>query len=158
MNRHWCERESDAVQALRTGLLSPELSSHVLSCAICTEAQAVAQVMLRAASLRSAEPEPPAADLAWRRAEARRKEIALKRATRPLIFMRGLSAVYATLSVAWFLHYLWRTGFVELFSGWTVLQSEATCFAAAIAVLSIVTAAGYLLHDSRRSGEGLPST
>jgi hypothetical protein len=68
MNRRWCERESDAVQALRMGLLSAELSSHVLSCAICAEAQAVAQVMLRAASLRGAEHEPPAADLVWRRA------------------------------------------------------------------------------------------
>ena len=158
MNRHWCERESDAVQALRTGLLSRELREHVLSCAICTEAQAAAQVMLRAASLRGAGHEPPAADLVWRRAEARRREIALKRATRPLIFMRGLSVVYVTLSAAWFLHYLWRTSFVELFSGWTVLQSEATCFAAAIAVLSIVVGAGYLLRDSRRSGEGVPST
>jgi hypothetical protein len=158
MNRRWCERESDAVQALRTGLLSAELSSHVLSCAICAEAQAVAQVMLRAASLRGAEHELPAADLVWRRAEARRKEVALKRATCPLIFMRVLSAVYAALSVAWFLHYLWRIGFVELFSGWTVLQSEATCFAAAIAVLSIVIGAGYLLRDSRGSAEGVPST
>jgi hypothetical protein len=158
MNRRWCERESDAVQALRTGLLSAELREHVLRCAICTEAQAVARVMLRAASLRGAEHEPPAADLVWRRAEARRKEIALKRATRPLIFMRGLSAVYAALSVAWFLHYLWRASFVELFSGWTVFQSEATCFAAAIAVLSIVIGVGYLLRDSRRTGEGVPST
>jgi hypothetical protein len=158
MNPRWCERESDAVQASRTGLLSAELSSHVLSCAICAEAQAVAQVMLRAASLRSAEHEPPPFDLAWRRSEARRKEIALKRATRPLIFMRALSVVYAALSVAWFLHYLWRSGFVELLSRWNVLQSEATCFAAAIAVLSIVMGAGYLLRDGRRTGEGVPST
>jgi hypothetical protein len=158
MNRHWCERESDTVQALRTGLLSPELRAHVLSCAICTEARDVARVILRAASLRGAEYEPPAADLVWRRAEARRKEIALKRATRPLIFMRVLGVVYAALSVAWFLHYLWRAGFVELFSSWTVLQSEATCFAAAIAVLSIVIGAGYLLRDGRRTGEGVPST
>jgi hypothetical protein len=158
MNRRWCEREFDAVQGLRTGVLSAELRAHVLSCAICTEAQAVAQVMLRAVSLRGAEHEPPDADLVWRRAEARRKEIALKRATRPLIFMRVLGVVYAAVSVAWFLHYLWRAGFVELFSGWTVLQSEATCFAAATAVLSIVIGAGYLLRDGRRTGEGVPST
>jgi hypothetical protein len=158
MNRRWCERESDAVQALRTGLLSAELRKHILSCAICTEALAAARVMLQVASFWSAVQEPPAADLVWRRAEARRREVALKRATRPLIFMRGLSVVYGALSVVWFLHYLWRAGFLELFLGWNVLQSEATCFAAAIAVLSIVIGAGYLLRDGRRTGEGVPST
>jgi hypothetical protein len=158
MNRRWCERESDAVEAVRTGLLAAELREHVLSCAICTEAQAVAQVMLRAASVWAGEGKPPAADLAWRRVEARRREIALRRATRPLIFMRTLSVGYAALSVAWFLHYLWRAGFVELLSRWNVLQGEATRFAAAIAVLSIVMGAGYLLRDGRRTGEGVPST
>jgi hypothetical protein len=74
-----------------------------------------------------------------------------------VIFMRVLSVVYAALSAVWFLHYLWRAGFVELLSGWNVSGDEA-CFAAAIGVLSIVILAGYLLWDSRRSGERVPST
>jgi hypothetical protein len=158
VNRSGCERESDVVQGARTGLLSPELHDHVLSCAICTEAQAVARVMLQTASLQGRGMEPPAVDVVWRRAEARKKEIALRRATRPLIFMRALGAVYVALSMAWFLHYLWRSNFTELLSRWNVLVDKATCFTAAIAVLSIVIGAGYLLRDSRRSGEGVPST
>jgi len=157
MNRTWCERESDTVQALRSGLFSPELRDHVLSCAVCTEARAAAQVMLQTASFLR-ESELPAASLVWRRAQARKREIDLKRATRPLIFMRALGAVYVALSVAWFLHYLWRPNFTELLSSWNVLGDKATCFTAAIALLSIVIGAGYLLRDSRRSGEGVPST
>lgn len=158
MNRSGCERESDVVLAARTGLLSPELRDHVLSCTICAETQAVARVMLQAASFQSRGIEPPAVDLVWRRAEMRKKEIALRRAARPLIFMRALGAVYAGLSIAWFLHYLWRSNFTELLSSWNVLGDKATCFAAAIAVLSITFGAGYLLHDSRRSSERVLST
>jgi hypothetical protein len=158
MNRSWCERESDAVRSLRTGLLSPELQNHVLSCTICTEARAAAQMMLQTASLLHVKLEPPAGALVWRRAEARRKEIALKRATRPLVFMRVLSAVYVVLSGAWFLHYFWRSDFLELLSDWSVLRSEGAWFTAVIALLAIAIGAGYLLHDSRRSGEVVPST
>jgi len=80
------------------------------------------------------------------------------RATRPLIFMRALSVVYAALCVAWVRHSLCRSNFMELLSGWSVLEDKTTCFTAAIAVLSIVIGAECLLRDGRRSGEGVPST
>jgi hypothetical protein len=158
MNRSGCERESDMVQALRTGLLSPELRGHVLSCAVCAETQAVGEAMLRSVSEKSAEMEPPAAELVWRRAEALKKEIALRRATRPLIFMRALGVAYVVLSAAWFVHSIWRSDWMELLSRWNVLWGEATSFAAAMAVLAIVIGAGYLLRDGRHSGERVPST
>jgi hypothetical protein len=157
MSRSWCERESDAVRSLRTGLLSSELQDHVLSCVVCTEARAAAQVMLQTASLVRVKLEPPAVGLVWRRAEARRKEIALKHATRPLVFMRVLSAVYVVLSATWFFYY-WRSDFAELLLDWNVLGSEGAWFTAVIALLAIAIGAGYLLHDSRRSGEVVPST
>jgi hypothetical protein len=47
---------------------------------------------------------------------------------------------------------------MELLSGWSVLEDKTACFTAAIAVLLIVIGAGCLLLDSRRSGEGVPST
>jgi hypothetical protein len=139
-------------------LLSAELRDHVLSCAVCTEARSAAQVMLQTASALRIEDEVPAAGLVWSRAQARKREMNLKRATRPLMVMRILSVAYVILSATWFLHYLWRSVFMELLAGWNVLGNETTCFAAALAVLAIAIAAGYLLHDSRRSGEGVPST
>ena len=47
MNRMWCERELDVVRALRMGSPSAELRDHVLSCAVCAEAQDAAQVMFQ---------------------------------------------------------------------------------------------------------------
>ena len=44
-NDKWCERESDVVRCLRMGPLSPELRDHVLSCVVCEETQAAAQVI-----------------------------------------------------------------------------------------------------------------
>ncbi len=158
MNRIWCEREADVVRSLRTGSLSAELRDHVLSCVVCAEARGAAQVMLHTASLLRVEDGLPAAALVWSHARARKRESDLKRATRPLIVMRVLSVAYVVLSAAWFLRYLWRSGFMELPAGWNVLGNETTCFAVALAVLAIVIAAGYLLHDSKRSGAGLPST
>jgi hypothetical protein len=158
MNRRWCEREGDVVRSLRTGLPSSELRDHVLSCVVCAEARSAARVMLQTASLLRVEDGLPAAGLVWSRAQARKREMDLKRATRPLIVMRILSVVYLVVCAGWALHYLWRSGFMELPAGWNVLGNETACFAVAPAVLAIVIAAGYLLHDSRRSGAGLPST
>jgi len=158
MNRMWCERESDVVRSLRTGLLSPELCDHVLSCVICTEARSAARGVLGADSLLRAEHEPPPAGLVWRRAEARRREMDMKRVTRPLVFMRVLSAVYVVLAAAWFLHSFWRSDAVGFLLNWNVLRSETPWFTAVIAVLAITIGSGYLLHDSRHSDEVAVST
>ncbi len=158
MTRTWCKRESDAVQALRTGVFSAELREHVLSCVVCTEARGAAEMMLQTASLLRVEDGLPAASLVWSRAQAQKREIGLRRAARPLAFMRVLSAVYVVLSAAWFLHYFWRSDFMELLSNWNVLGSESAWVTAVIALLAIAIGAGYLLHDGRRFGEVVPST
>jgi hypothetical protein len=152
MSRGWCEREFDAAQAVRTGALSHELREHVLRCAVCTETRDVAERLLHAALLQSAKLEVPVAGLVWRRAEARRKEMALRRATRPLVFMRVLGVVYVLLSTGWLLRYLWHAKFMELPSSLAVFGGEATCFTAAMAMLSMVIGAVYLLRDDRRNG------
>jgi hypothetical protein len=157
MNRIWCERELDVVEALRKGHFSDELRGHVGSCTICAETQPVAEVLLKTASRLQAEHEPLAAGLIWRRAQAQKKEIALKRAARPLIFMRVMSVAYAVLSVAWLLRTFWRFGSIGRISNWNVLPME-TVAGVAVAVLAIAIGAWYLLHDSGRSGEGIPLT
>ena len=158
MNRTWCEREGDVVRELRMARLPPELLEHVGSCAACAETQAVARVMLHAASLRSEGYGPPDAGRVWRRVELRKKELALRRAARPLLFMRALSVACVAVFAVWFLRYSWRPGLMELFSGWSVLVSESAFFAALIAMLGILIGAGYLLHDSRRLLEHAAST
>lgn len=157
-NRRWCEREADVARSLRAGSLTSELRDHVLSCVVCAEAQSAARVMLQTASRLRAEDGLPAAGLVWSRAQARKRETDLKRATRPLIVMRVLSVMYAVLCAGWALHSFWHSVSMELLADWNVLGNETICFAVSLAVLAIVIAAGYLLHDSRRSSEGLLST
>jgi hypothetical protein len=154
MNRTWCEREFDAVEALRTGVASPELRGHVQSCSVCREAQTAAQLMLQAASGMTMG-EPPAAGLVWRRAQARKEEIALQRATRPLVVMRALAVVYVVLSAAWFLRYLWSPDVAVFLSGWRMVRGPAYVAMGALAVAAV--GVWYMLHDSRRGSAGIPT-
>ena len=152
-----CERESEVVRALRAGGLSFELRDHVLKCTICVETQTAAGLMLEAASLLRAEDGPSSAGLIWRHAEVRKKEIAVKCATRPLIVMRILGVVYAVLCGAWFLRYVWRSNSVRLLN-WDVSGSEKAYMASLIALVTIAVGAWYMLHDSRRSDAGVSSS
>ena len=152
-----CERESEVVRALRAGGLSFELRDHVLKCTICAETQTAAGLMLEAASLLLAEDGPSSAGLIWRRAEVRKKEIAIKCATRPLIVMRILGVVYAVLCGAWFLRYVWRSNSVRLLN-WDVSGSEKAYMASLIVLVTIAVGAWYMLHDSRRSDAGVSSS
>jgi hypothetical protein len=146
-----CERESDTVKALRTGLVSSELQSHIARCRMCTETEAAARVVLATAASLRVEDGASRAGLIWRRAEARKKEIALERATRPLLVMRILSVVYVVLAGAWFLRYVWRSSSARLLPEWNVMGSEIAAMAALIALAAIAIGALYMLNDSRRS-------
>jgi hypothetical protein len=114
-------------------------------------------MLLQSASLLSVEQTPFAAGLVWRRAEARKREIALKRAVRPLIFMRAITVAYVVLAAGWLLHSFWRSGSMELVSGGTGSLNETAWLGVAIAALAIAIGAWYLLRDGGRPGEGVPS-
>ena len=91
MKRNRCEREIEVVDALRTGASTAELDGHLRTCAVCAETRLVAGSLLRSAAALRTQQEPPLAGQVWRRAQARKQEMALRRATRPLIFMRAVS-------------------------------------------------------------------
>jgi hypothetical protein len=114
-------------------------------------------MLMQSASLLSVEHTPSAAGLVWRRAQARKREIALKRAVGPLIFMRVLSVAYVVLAAAWLLHSFWRSGSMERISGASASLNETAWLGVAIAALAIAIGAWYLLRDGRQSDEVLPS-
>ncbi|HTC73988.1 MAG TPA: hypothetical protein VK684_00340 [Edaphobacter sp.] len=158
MKRIWCEREVDVVRSLRTGSLSAELRDHLESCVVCAEVGRAAGVMLQTAAQLRAEDGMPPASLVWSRAQARRREVGLKRATRPLMAMRVLSVVYVILCAAWALRFFWRSVSMELEFGWDAFRGGAVGFGAATVMVVIAIGAWYLLYDGRRSDAGIPSS
>lgn len=156
MNRARCEREAEVVSALRAGALSDELSSHVLGCASCAETERVAEALLGSAAGMRAQLEPPAAEVVWRRAQVRSRELALKRAARPLIFMRVLSFVCVAASGVWLLH-----GFGGLLpdyrAGLGLMTVPTVSVGLGFAMVSIAVASWYLLREGKGSGGVLPS-
>ena len=158
MNQSRCERGSEVVSALRTGSRTDELDNHLKVCAMCAETVQIAGSLLQyAASLRAEHP-PAAADRIWLRGQVRKQELALKRATRPLLFMRVLSIVWVVACAAWLLHSFWRFDSQTLIRGWNATGTETAGVGAAIAALCIVIGAGYLIRDDKQSRELMSST
>ncbi|HZY60930.1 MAG TPA: hypothetical protein VFE38_00285 [Edaphobacter sp.] len=102
-----CEREREVAASLRTGLWTPELGSHLHSCTICAETAAISKFLLAHADALKQATGPAPAGLVWRRAQMQKQEIALKRALRPLLFMRALGFACAAFVAIWLLHSSW---------------------------------------------------
>jgi hypothetical protein len=159
MNRARCEREGEVVSELRVGSLSAELKGHLRGCVSCAETERVARALLRSAAGMRAELEVPAAEVVWRRARARSRELALKRAARPLILMRVFSFVCVVVSAVWLSHGFWNglPEYWEQMSGLGLMATRAASLGIGFAVLSVGVASCYLLWESRRSGGVVPS-
>jgi hypothetical protein len=113
--------------------------------------------MLQGAARLRVEDQVPAAGLVWSRAQARRREIGLKRAARPLMVMRVLSVAYVVLGSAWALRLFWRSVSMELVSGWDAFGGGAVEFGTAMTLVAVAMGAWYLLYDGRRSDTDIAS-
>jgi hypothetical protein len=109
MTQDICERESLVVTAVRSGAWPAELEQHASACAACTETKRVAQLFLEHAADSSARSQPLPANILWRKLQAQRQQLAIRRATRCMTLLRILAAVYALVLAAWYLPQLWHT-------------------------------------------------
>lgn len=157
MKRDRCEWEIEVVDALRTGTWTAELDGHLRTCAICAETRLVAGSLLRSAAALRMQQEPLPAAQVWRRAQARKQEMALRRATRPLIFMRAVSVVCVIAFAAWLLHSFWHFADRGLISGWGAMAAQTAVAGAAIAVACIAVGAWYLLHEGKQQNGAISS-
>ena len=126
MNRFYCEKEREILEALRGGSLSAELANHATSCAICADTLAVSEFLLadrtsaiiqddpseRSApfaprmDLRGEEPwkvcaRLPDSDFLWWKAQLARKRLAVERATRSIAVVRRVSYLGAAAAGLW---------------------------------------------------------
>lgn len=154
MNRNRCEYERSVTKALRTGVWTAGLQEHVTGCAACEETRRVAGSLLRYAA--ALEVTAGGADVIWRRAQAERQAMALKRATRPLIFMRRLSVGCVVALALWLLHGFSRGAYYsdyrDWMHGWAGVGVETAAVGVGIAMVCIAVGALYMLREDRRRG------
>jgi hypothetical protein len=138
MIREKCERESSVVAASRSGCWPAELEDHVAACAPCAETKRVAQLFLDHAATTSAQNHLPAANIVWQKMRAQRHQQALIRATRCMMLMRILAALYAVALAAWSLPQLWRTQPAQLSTALSALSSGMALTGVVTAVAAVV--------------------
>ena len=151
MNPKPCERESEVASAMRAGLCSAQLREHVAECATCAETRQVAEILLHYAASFHIENEPVCAGRVWRHAQERRQERILRRAQRPLIFMRLLSLCCAVGFAVWVLRGFTDLSYRGWLRAWDFVGVGTALSGAAIAVLCIAMGAWYLLQEGNRS-------
>lgn len=105
MNKFYCEREGEILQALRGGALAAELEKHVATCAICADTLAVSQFLQADASAIPVDHRPAAvladSDFLWWKAQLASKEMAVERATRSIALVRKISYLGVAAAGLW---------------------------------------------------------
>ena len=157
MSRSRCEKEMEVVSAVRTEAWTTELKDHLRNCASCIETEQVAKVLLQHAAILREEQGPMAADRIWRRAQVQKQELAVKRAMRPLIFMRGLSSVGVIGLVIWLLHRFWSWNYRELMRDWSAVGNVMASVGMGLAILCVTMGAWYLLNEDKRNDSSVSS-
>lgn len=156
MSRKRCECEREVVAALRTGAWTAELKEHVAACVACAETRRVAGSLLQYASGLRVESAAGGADAIWRRAQGERQALAVKRAMRPLLFMRGLSVGCVVALALWMLRGFSRLDdypvYREWMRGWAGAGIETAAVGLGIAMVCIGVGAFYMLREDRRRG------
>jgi len=138
MTQDHCEHEPLVAAAIRSGSWPADLEHHVAACASCAETKRVAQFFLEHAAAMSAQSRPPAANIVWQRMQTQRQQQALLRATRCIMLLRILAALYAVVLGAWYLPQLWQKQPAQLstmlssFSGGMVFTGVVTAVVAVV--------------------------
>lgn len=139
-----CEREQEVLRALRAGAWTDALRSHASGCEACAETERVARALLTGVHTIQEGMRVPGADAVWLRAQSRAREAALRRATRPLLWMRALSiaclAVVAVWMAAQFQGAL--AGQFAAMGGWALLTAGLSVSMVWLAALLSLAAAG----------------
>ena len=110
MNEHYCEKEQQVADALRSDSCSLELREHVRQCPVCSEVLLVANFLREETSLSEHELSAlPDGSLIWRKTQALAREKALVRATLPIRIARTCTFVVAVLATPWLIleYQLW---------------------------------------------------
>jgi hypothetical protein len=98
MNRFYCEKEKEIVEALRCGTLDTELERHASSCAVCSDTVAVSGFLQ---ADRTDAPVLPDSDFIWWKGQLAAREMAVERATRSIVLVRKITYLGISAATLW---------------------------------------------------------
>ncbi len=100
MNDFGCDKEEQVLEALRSGVINPELLNHMASCAACVDLVLVSK-FLQSEAENLSEAALPDAGLIWPKAQLRSRHEALARATWPIRFVGGVAVLASVVATLW---------------------------------------------------------
>ena len=145
-----CEREQQVIEATRNGLWTSSLRAHLRDCAHCTHTELIAATLQEDAVKTRRVLDLPPAGLIWRRAQTRRREMTLQRATRrPFVIAGTLGAVYSMVFLLWGIFQLPHSIYRPFVASSGLTGNVALAGAAWSAILAIIGSCVFL-HETKR--------
>jgi hypothetical protein len=145
-----CEREQQVIAATRSGLWASSLRAHLQDCALCAQTELIAAWLQEDAAKAVRMFDFPPAGMVWRRAQARRREGALRRATRrPFLIVGALGAVYSVVVLLWGIFQLPQSVY-RLFLAPPRLSGDVALAGAAISAMLALVGSCLLALETKR--------
>ena len=145
-----CEREQQVIEATRNGLWASSLRAHLRDCALCAQTELIAASLQEDAAKAERMLDLPSAGMIWRRAQTRRREGALQRATRrPFLIVGALGAVYCVILLLWGIFQLPQSVYRPFVTPPGLTGGVALAGAALSGILAIVGSCVLLLETKR---------
>jgi hypothetical protein len=145
-----CEREQQVIEATRSGLWASSLRAHLQNCALCTQTELIAASLQEDAANAVRVLDLPPAGMVWRRAQARRREGALRRATRrPFLIVGALGVVYSMVFLLWGISQLPQSVY-RLFVAPPGLTGDVALAGAALSAILAIVGSCVLVLETKR--------
>jgi hypothetical protein len=145
-----CEREQQVIEATRNGLWASSLRAHLRDCALCAQTELIAASLQEDAAKAERMLDLPSAGMIWRRAQTRRRQGALQRATRrPFLIVGALGAVYSVVFLLWAIFQLPQSVYRPFITPPGLTGGVALAGAALSGILAIVGSCVLLLETKR---------
>jgi len=145
-----CEREQQVIEATRNRVWASSLRAHLRDCALCTQTELIAASLQEDAAKAKRVLDLPPAGMIWRRAQTRRRERALQRATRrPFLIAGALGAAYSVVFVLWAIFQLPQSVYRPFVTPPGLAGDVALAGAALSGILAIVGSCVLLLETRR---------
>jgi hypothetical protein len=145
-----CEREQQVIEATRSGVWTSSLRAHLRDCVLCTQTELIAASLLEDAAKAKRVLDLPPAGMIWRRAQTRRRERALQRATRrPFLIAGAFGAGYSVVFVLWAIFQLPQSVYRPFVTPPGLTGDMALTGAALSGILAIVGSCVLLLETKR---------